>query len=601
MITKICRRVAIGLVFAVPWMLLVSGCKDCNADKPQAPSVIQMPEVPAPAHLVADVFIANPEQVYVDARRNFGGPLSMLPATFASGVVITLGLSATLLDQIDGKSPLFGVITDDGKSPDFVLGIKLQNGMRAVQLLTSGKGAKYTSKPPVSGVIALEPTANATSQPVALAIAGDYLLAGRSARGLIASGGYVVGTLPKSPLAQRRSDNDSQLLVQLNQASLHGPVSERLRQLWTTFRNDREKEYQQQVDKAGRPADFGEPKEALSQLDQRAQAVISIIDSLKQATVSVGMNDAITHVSVKMVPQPGDGAAAKKFAELTTGDIAPLLALPRDTIAGVLFRDTAAQRLASGKQKAEDLLAMLGPRIKEPDKERVYETFKTWQAGRGDWLVAGLVHASSNLYGMVQGSTSDPASIDKAIRSAISLTSAPGFREPIEHHVGKLTLGRTTQLPHGAFVPVKREKKDKDGAVTTMEFDLGWHLGTQGNSNLFNVRLQENASEWLASLQASPENTDPAKKDTMQHSLGNHPVSSRVFTGIPPKASFVLFVDPKFAMASLLGSMVVNSTQNLNSPVVFAYGGEATEAWCNVGVGNETLKELIKSLNQQKK
>ena len=122
--------------------LVTFGCDGCKKadNKPQV--IHELPEVPAPAHHLADLFVPKPEETYSAFRTHIGGPLALLPSTFPSMVVTSLGLTTQLLEQIDGKSPMVGVMTDDGSRLVVVVGIHVRDGNRTIQLMCSSRSQR---------------------------------------------------------------------------------------------------------------------------------------------------------------------------------------------------------------------------------------------------------------------------------------------------------------------------------------------------------------------------------------------------------------------------------------------------------------------------
>jgi hypothetical protein len=562
----------------VPWFAMASGCNGCEEKKIQARPAVDLPEVPAPAHHVADVFIPKPEETFLNIRSRVGGPLALLPGTFPSVVVTMLGLSPQLLEQIDGKSPSFGVITDDGERLVVVMGVHVRDGWRTVQLLTEGADAKYTAKPVDRGVVVLEPRPALTSRVTALGVAGNYLLTAEKAEDLLACGPYVSGTLPKRP------GLEGEIVLQASKAALAGPISKRIRDTWGTFRKEREKDDEELRKQKGRAPDFGEPAAALADVQGRVEGILSLLSDLERAQVRMDTDATGIHATVTMVPAAGGGYASKEFASLVTGDLSPLLSMPQDTVLGVLMRDDPQGRRASATKQADGLVKLLGERIKEGDKEKVHAALSSWAEGRGDWMAASLRWTREDQEAIVRGSVADAKALDTGIRSMLALATVPGFREPLEHHLGKLTVGKVEKAGAGSFLNVKRERKaTQEGQKPSVStFDLAWRTAPEG----FELRGREDGKGWLTSAE-----------DGKQPTLGEHPTTSKVFEGTGTDASFVLFLDPQLFLSSLApkGAKV----KEPNAPFVFAYGGETKQGWFKVALSHASAREIIKLLGRK--
>jgi hypothetical protein len=557
--------------------LLALGCHGCKEAEKKPVVMAELPEVPAPAHHVADVFIAKPEETFSNLRNRIGGPLALLPSTFPSMVVTSLGLTVQLLEQVDGKSPVLGVVTDDGSRVVVVVGIHVRDGSRTVQLLTEGADAKYTAKPADRGVVVLDPKPTLTSRVSALGVAGNYLLTAEKAEDLLQCGPYVTGTLPK------RKGPEGEITFVTHKAALQGPLAKRIRDTWASFKTDREKDDEKLRKERGRKPDFGEPAAALADVGGKVDAIVALLSDLDQAHVRIDTDTTGIHALLTMIPASPDGHAAKEFSSLVTGDLAPLLAMPQDTVLGVLVRDDAAGREQGAKEQADGLSSLLGERVKDNDKQRIHEAMSSWSKGRGDWLAAAVRWTREDQEAIVRGAVSDPAMLERGIRDVLGLLEVPAVREPLEHHLGKLDLSKVQKVGPGSVMHVDRQKKVPEGQPPqTSAFDVAWRVDGSG----FEARARQDGKGWL---KADGGEKPPA--------LGEHPTTSKVFAGVGGDASFVLFFDPQLFLSSMAprGAKV----KEPNAPFVLAYGGASKQGWFKFALSHASARELIKMLGRR--
>ena len=593
------RRAAtvVPFVLALSAAVVGAGCDGCSGcgSKLQAPVNTTLAEVAAPSHVAANVFVPNPAKLYGQMRATLPGPMGLLPASFPSATAVLLGVPAQMLDQIEAEAPAFGVVTNAGDKAGFVVALKLQNGARAVQLVTTGKEAAFTAGPAQGGVIALtRRTPGSSSVASHLAVAGDYLVAGSTSDLVASTGLYVAGSLPPMYSRQFGSEKDVDLLVEASKASLQGTVAARLKSMWESFQSEQKKQQQLQQQQAGRPADFGEPEVALAEAQRQVDSIIKILSSLERATVRVNVSDKLFTARATMLPASADTEASKIFQGWMGGDTSPLTSLGQDTLAAVMLRSTPASRAESAKNYTNSIVSMLGTRIKDADKEKLGQTIERWQAGRGDWLVMSVQGVGPGAFGVtVSGAVANAQSVESALGSTFELLRAPGFREPIDHHLGKVSLGKKTSSQGVTSMVVKRDTMLPTGVRQVGEGEVAWRIGAER----FDIVLGENMRARLTEA-GKPGGT-----------LGEVPAYMEAFRVLDKSASVVVFADPNALLRTALANPMLQ-VQGGPSPMLVAFGARsgtesgtkqadgngAVEGWWQVTVPRETMSALFKSL-----
>ena len=566
------------------------GCKSCGNES-TAVDIAELPEVPTPAHHAADLFIAKPEETFFAARKHVGGAFALLPATFPSMVVSLLGLPPQMLDQIDGRTPVVGVLTDDGSRQAFVVGIHVRDGVRTVQLLTQGSDAKYAAKHSSNGMVLLEPKPTLTSQVGAMAVAGSYILVAEKTEYLVECGPYVTGTLSK------RKGPDGDIAIVTNHAALKGPIAKRIRGSWASFKDEREQEDEKLRKEHGRQPDFGEPAVVLADVEGKIESIVEILSDLDQAVVRIDVDEVGIHTWVGMTPLSPElspeGRALKAFSSLAAGDVQPLLAIPLDSVAGVLMRDDETGRVEIGARQAERIVALLGERAKEKDKQQIRDAMSSWSKGRGQWLTVSVQAGRDEMDAVIRGLVADPADpskLDQGIRNMVGLLDVSAVREPLEHHIGKLVVGKVQKVGSGALVHVDRNKKVRDGEPPqTSAYDVAWKVyGAE-----FEWRTVRDGKSWLA-LRDSVEGGGDGVKPPV---LGDNPIAAKVLGKMGSDTSFLLYLDPQLFVQSLVPRGAAVKEQN--APLVLAYGGDSKQGWFKVVLSHAAAREIVKMLGRR--
>lgn len=554
----------------------LSGCK---SDKVAPPASATLQPVPAPADHVADVFVPTPDATWQQMRTKLGGPMALLPATFPGAVVTMLGLTPQLLEQIDANVPALGVMTDDGKRLTMVMGVHVRDGARTVTLLTEGADAKYTARADPSGVTVLDPKPTNTARAAALGVAGNYLLSGETADDLIRCGPYVSRTLPTRP------PEKGHVVVVAPRAALAGPLAKRIRDGWASMRKDKEEQDRKDREAhGGKAPDFGDPTAALADVDTKVSRLAALLGDLEAARATLGLDASGVHVRLDLTPAAGGGPASQEFAAMVTGDTAPLLSLPRSTVFGMVLRDSAPIRQQSAADQARSIASILGERIAPADREKVGAALDLWAKGRGDWLSASFDATTDGKVFVVQGAVADQKQLDSAIRAILDLVSVPAFQAPIEHHFGKVAIGKPAAAEGAQVVRVKREQKGKDGKPDRSEFDIGWNVGEKDAS--FSLVVSQDAKSWYKQQRAAPDQSVAARPDL-----------SAMLTGLGNDVAFALFVEPMRLLTSV--TMRAPKAEAPAAPMVFAYGGNPSAAWFRIDMADDAAREVVKMLSRR--
>src|SRR5512139_509852 len=179
-------RFARGLLFAVALALpaLGAGCKD---EPPPPQKVAPLEPIPAPAGLLADVFVPNPDEAWAKARVTVGGPALFLPSNASNLAVTLLGLPLAVSAEIDGNVPLVGALVEraGGGRPRAAIGIHVRDAGKIEGLLVKGENARFQLRVDEKTSITLLESKDGGARPLALGLLGNYLLVAQDTADLL--------------------------------------------------------------------------------------------------------------------------------------------------------------------------------------------------------------------------------------------------------------------------------------------------------------------------------------------------------------------------------------------------------------------------------
>ncbi len=388
-------------------MFLLLGCKGRPGPSP-APSAAPPPP-PAPAGLVADLVVSSPRVLYGALRSLVVSRAPLLAASPELMLASVLGLppqaaGALLLDR-----PLVGaaVLREGGASLSFVGACRVKSGAELAQVLAA--------RTPLPGA-------------PALGVVDDWLVVADEPKALSVVGPYVVRTLGARPPPAEA------LTVEVREAALRGAASASLRAQWTQSRSALSALAAQARSSEGRPADFGDPAAILLAADERVATLLGVLESSQRLRLALTLAEGALGLGLELEPLPG-GPAEKVTLALPTGDFAPLLALPRDTVAGVLFRTDEAEldALATETDAGANspFWASLPAREVTPLKSAIAEAAKSF----GTSSAFGLLRDRTFV---LTSSLRDPGAFERASPALIRALRLPAVREPLGALLGKV-------------------------------------------------------------------------------------------------------------------------------------------------------------------
>jgi len=269
---------ALALLYALV-LATGSGCKR-NASKDDPASAQRAPApVPAPEGLISEVVIPHPDLTWGAVRTSLGD-MPLVPNSPAVFLVDALGLPVSVLDQLDLIVPAVGALIESHDDVVPIVGIHLKEGSRFIELVTPA-GGRFTKGATEDGITPITPT-NAKAGAWSYAISGNYLVIAQNADDVRRFAPFVTRTLPT------RAPSVEDIVVTTSHDALAGPVSARLKKFWDSWKSDREAEDVAMRTKHGGSApDFGDPAQALADIDAKAAKFFAILGDLSEARLGL--------------------------------------------------------------------------------------------------------------------------------------------------------------------------------------------------------------------------------------------------------------------------------------------------------------------------
>ncbi len=361
----------------------------------QAPEVLPvatvLSPVPAPAGLVAELVVGNPETFWSKLRIGVGGGSMFLPNGFGALTCSLFGLPITVAGEIDGGVPVVGVVADDSATHtgQGVLAIHVKDGARFVDQLTLGQGAHFVAKAEETTGIRLLTVTQGTT-PRAMGVLGNYLLVAKDEASLLALGPYAARTL------STRSAPSEDLVVDVPEAAIAGPLSERV--------TSAAKKFEQQ------PSSVKQGNVGLVLgLVGGAEGVTGALGRVERARLAVSITNEATEVRATFFPKKGQDLGST----LAFGDASPLLALPREAMLGLLVR--SAEGGEAKDNGANALAALIASRREGVDREALAKVFSEAAIEPPKTLSIGVAMSTTGPMVFARGPLSDAKETEKKL------------------------------------------------------------------------------------------------------------------------------------------------------------------------------------------
>ncbi len=551
MVRPISPRLASALVLAVA--LGAAAGPGCSKPAPSvdAGAPVVLAPVPAPAGLVADVYLATPDATWSKARATLGGPAMLMPVSAGALVTTVLGLPITAAAEVDGAVPVVGAIVEGTEQPQVVIGVHVKDGDRFVDQLTKPADARFAARAEGSAHLThLEPKGAGPKGPAALAVIGNYLLVAPTVAEIVAVGPYVARTLSTRPVPKE------ELAVEAEGAALAGPVLKAARAMT--------------ADAARLP------------LGGAVQSVLEVLADAKHARLTAGLDDRGLHARAIVTPKLG-GPAEKLVGGLAVGDPRRMLDLPADSLATFVFYQSAAARAESAALQADGLAKLLDRQLPDADKQAVTGALTALGEARGDWFYGGITFGPTGPAGFARAAVVDADKLAKGVKSLVGLVKGG----PVKALLADMDLAVSTGTAKvdgvsGAVdrLRLERRGKDKKPLEGPSAIDLLYAI----DHDALQVATGFDAKAALAALAAAPKKDHVANVAEMKVAI----------EGLGPEVAFAVLFDP-VRIGVVQGAKPSGAG---GGPIAVAAGksggGASAELWARVDVATEALREVMR-------
>ncbi len=555
-------RLALGLLLGASALTSgAAGCSRCGGDqKPPEPAVVAEPPVSQPEGLVADLVVPTPNASWGKLQRGVGGAMGILPSTLGGLVCAFAALDAGLGPEIDGTAPAHGVLAGEPAHPSWALAFKLVDMRKARAMLLDGDVARFTAKD--LGTMT-ELVSRGAPPPVSVALTrGGYLLVASDSDALTKLGPYASRTLPT-----RAVPTSGAAIVEVP-GTVFARVKPWALRTWHGFRAEKlDQDEKMRAAHGGREPDFADPKAIVSAIDDALVRKLDVVGDLARATLALDVGDKDVRARLELVPNEGEGAAAKYIASLETGDTAPLLDAPSDAHVVGLLREAAAARTEDAASWKTAIQSALGKRVSEAETKKIGSVVDDWTAGRGEALVVGAFGGGPRgLFARVAVNDANAAS--RSLTGVVDLASLPLVRDAAKIREVKR---ETTEVADVGKVQVAlMERADAKGRGPTDPRPLGfaWRVG----DGLAVVGLGESPADLLK--HAAKPGTTIGEDATLKAALGAVRGEVTALVVVQP------LLDPKRAGPPL--------------PVVLGAGRNGPRGWVEVLVPDGVIREIAR-------
>ncbi len=459
---------------AASWMLVaiaLSACGDGSSGSGSGSSsaIVEPPPPPAPADLALECVLPAPDATWAKTRAEIGGAAAFLPTTAGGLVAVSLHFPLAVSEAIDGRVPAVcaATLAKDADAPHGVLGVHLRWPDRLVDGLTKGAEARFTARTDAGTQIQILEARDPKDATIASGVLGNYLLIAARAEDLIALGPYVARAMPARAkdfptagvrIAGAKEEAPIDLVARVPGEALRGPIAAMGTRAWATFA-------QRIASMLPVPLPFTED----------AGAALALMPDLEGAELRVTIGERTTRVEARAPLRRGSAgdAAARTLA---AGDAAPLLALPKETLAAAFARRTPGAPGSAGaptgtatptgtstptgtatptgtsaptgtatatSTSATSAVAKALGVSEEKDAAKLEALAKAFDDARGGWTTAGFAFDGTGPSAFVRAAVRDTGALDGALKDFLALADGARPTDPVRGAKLRMTAGKT--------------------------------------------------------------------------------------------------------------------------------------------------------------
>jgi hypothetical protein len=539
-----------SLRFLPVMLVLFAGCSKRTESEP--PPLSQKPaEVAAPAGLVAELTVPDPQHLWASLRKLGGPRAESLTPNFELAFFFAFGITRRVGGFVRPDTPVIGVVlAPPGEEPALVLGVRTVRGAELVEELTRSGGGFRVERDgsPVTLLIGSQ------AEPP-LGIVDDWLVTSRDAKSLRAAAPYVARTLGA------RRPSEAPLTLAVVRGALEGPLTQEINERWVKARTTLAAKASETRKKHGRPADFADPEAVLSLGDGAVRTLVGLFASSESLTLVLRPETDRLELLVTLGPRAG-GELARAVAALEVGSLDPLLALPQSGFA-VLSRSSDAERAASAENPADALRGLLGPRLSEKDAAPLADALRSFHRGRGSVTLFGVLAGGEPF---VKQDARHPKELERGILGLVASGRIPAIAAPLEPFVGKIGVPERVAPAAGIDGPALRVGLGRMGSGKPGEL----LLQVLGETAV--LVASENARPGLVALTRS------------ENPIGKAPAVAKLAEGRP---------DAALALYAEVSALAIAGEQPASAPVLGVIGKRGRDALFELAVSAPACTVIV--------
>lgn len=424
------RLSRLSFLFAAVLGMSTSSCRGCSKKGPDLSAPIVEAPVAAPALLLAEMTVENPDAFWGKLQHGMGGLAGLMPASTGGLLAALAALDSAAGPIVDGASPAYAAIVGTTTAKRWAAAVRVTDLPHARQALFDGPAAKYNPVDDGDFVLLAPKAAPTTPAPYTFAISKTgYLVIAPTKENVEEIGPYLVRTMPTHP----RATADATLDVP--HAALAGPLHDGLMERWVERTKDLAALAKNEADAHGREADFADPAGILAASDQAMQKRLTALADVASIHVDFTANADLLDAEAILTPGDGNGPAAQWLATTSHGDLTPLLEAPQG-YGGVLWRTSDADRASFAVDGDQLLRRVFARRLDEAEFATAHQALTDWAAGVGDHTV--VTASGAPVFSVrVTTPTTHPVEIAKGTREALELVSKALQSGTFEPLIGK--------------------------------------------------------------------------------------------------------------------------------------------------------------------
>ena len=474
-------------------VLAVAACGDGSSGSgaTSGASAAEPPAPAAPEDLAFECVLPAPDATWAKARAEIGGAAAFLPTTAGGLVAVTLRFPLAVSEAIDGRVPAVcaATLAKEAGPPRGVLGVHLRWPDRLLDGLTKGDGARYTARTDAATQIQIIEARDPKDGTIASGVLGNYLLLAARAEDLVALGPYVARAMPARAkdfptagvrIAGAKEEAPIDLVARVPGAALRGPIAAAGGRAWAGF--------------AARIASM--LPVPLPFVDD-AGAALAVLPDLESAEIRVILGERTTRVEATGLLRKGS-AGELAARDLPVGDAAPLLVLPKETLAAAFARrvpgagtatppgngptagsastgtagtptagtgtstgaagastgtagtPTASTTAPTGTGAPADASAATAAAIAKAlgisetkDAAKLEALARAFDDARGGWTTAGFAFDGTGPSAFVRTAVRDTGALDLALKDFLALADGARPTDPVRGAKLRMSAGRT--------------------------------------------------------------------------------------------------------------------------------------------------------------